>query len=655
MKTRNVKYVIAAIVATAIVGLGIWLYQNQTDSRASASKALEQLEQRESSPEIMRLKDGLKPPTNRWFSSLVFGKTQTAFAYPLSYKAADSGFEVSVPKISSQSDVVTAPHTPDIAVNMKADSYVVSRYDDLSVTSSYNDLANVTVTQGSPFVFLRANKQIDLQVTLANATDLERPNPSTLLFRVNGQRYGIRANDINASGQTKFRLLVRQNGYAAFFAIPNNAADTEVYVAAAQNPLTGTRMQYQRKDGVFDTIYTLETREGQPTAFGGLPHHNFTNGSSGLGSFNTLYGALTMHSGREFAYTARIQAPRQSLDISRITDAQKDKLKQLLAADVSELALAKTDTYFGGKELYRAANLLQIANQLDEEDIRQQLQRTLRGALETWFSPSEGRSSRLFYYDRTLHGVVGVEPAFGSEEFNDHHFHYGYFIYAASILAKYDIGFVQEYGDSVEALVADIANTDPECDTPTLRTYDRFTGHSWASGFADFYDGNNQESSSEAVNAWYALYLWADVTKNDELKDTALWLYGNETNAAKQYWLRDQRNQSGFGEFEHPFVSLAWNGKRDYATFFSPRPQAMLGIQLIPMSPGHLYLQDTAVAKNLDTAPAEGQFADYLIMYGALANPEQALKQADSLQDSEIDDANSRTYLHAWVYSLGSR
>ena len=72
-------------------------------------------------------------------------------------------------------------------------------------------------------------------------------------------------------------------------------------------------------------------------------------------------------------------------------------------------------------------------------------------------------------------------------------------------------------------------------------------------------------------------------------------------------------------------VSLNWGGKRDYATWFSPEPSAMLGIQLLPMGP-------VQVSRPRVTRSASGPtsrrrrpdgydvlFGDYLLMYRALA------------------------------------
>ncbi|HEX7210899.1 MAG TPA: glycosyl hydrolase, partial [Propionibacteriaceae bacterium] len=53
------------------------------------------------------------------------------------------------------------------------------------------------------------------------------------------------------------------------------------------------------------------------------------------------------------------------------------------------------------------------------------------------------------------------------------------------------------------------------------RTFDAYAGHSWASGTAPFADGNNQESSSEAITAWTGLALWAKASANPNLETEA--------------------------------------------------------------------------------------------------------------------------------------
>ena len=70
----------------------------------------------------------------------------------------------------------------------------------------------------------------------------------------------------------------------------------------------------------------------------------------------------------------------------------------------------------------------------------------------------------------------------------------------------------------MDLVAADIAGTATKGLFPDRRPFDAYHAHSWASGTSPFGDGNNQESTSEAVTAWTGLGLWADATRNQPLK-----------------------------------------------------------------------------------------------------------------------------------------
>lgn len=97
-----------------------------------------------------------------------------------------------------------------------------------------------------------------------------------------------------------------------------------------------------------------------------------------------------------------------------------------------------------------------------------------------------------------------------------------------------DPQWAKEWGGMVYEMIGDIANVNRDgkgynANSPTkypfLRNFDIYEGHSWASGVSNYeYDengelvdkkgglsgGNNQESSSEAINAWASLILWGE-------------------------------------------------------------------------------------------------------------------------------------------------
>ena len=86
----------------------------------------------------------------------------------------------------------------------------------------------------------------------------------------------------------------------------------------------------------------------------------------------------------------------------------------------------------------------------------------------------------------------------------------------------------------------------------------------------------------------------------------------------------------------------------------------MLGILLIPMGPFADYLgtaDPERIRAAVDEAAPTGygvQFGDYLLMYRALAGPEDAAAAWDEalrLPDEAVDDASSRSYMLAWIAS----
>ena len=295
-----------------------------------------------------------------------------------------------------------------------------------------------------------------------------------------------------------------------------------------------------------------------------------------------------------------------------------------MAADVAALPDAPADTYFGGKHAYRTAQLLSIASQVGAADAAREAQQQLTDLMRQWtqIDGCDERNAFCFGYDPDWKGIVGQTPAFGSELFNDHHFHYGYFLYAAGVLAAHDPSVIDDLRPVMTLLAADIAGSADTGITPQWRPYDAYASHSWAAGTSEFADGNNQESSSEAVTAWAGLQLWAQAAKDPALEREAAWLLGSEAHAATTYWTNFDTTDPVYDGFEHGVMGINWGGKRDYATWFSAEPSAILGIQLIPMSPSSGYLAgDPDRIRTNVREGGSGPLADYALMYAGLGRP----------------------------------
>lgn len=605
----------------------------------------------------MHLAPYLTPPTNRWFSSLVFDQpSYPVFAYPLAIRTTGEGFELSYPRIHTEPHVVSGAFTKDVGVHFaEADLQPrVESYDDLSVEVAFRRhdtaVAVMRLTQGSPVVPLLF--EADNTLLLGEDTKIEAA-AGWYRLSANGRDYGVTVTDGVTVDLASNSLSGSRNDRVHFFVLPDDGDHTAV-AQAANAAISGTAVSFESSADEVQTTFKLETDTGDPALLGLLPMHQGSESDS-LGSYQTLRGTMQLYQVREHTFGTPVPQLDKQLPLENLSPEERSTLAAHIERDTNDTQFSANDTYFGGKELYRAANLLLLARQLDLNEQAEYLQDTLRSRLQRWLDPrgAEGRTTHSFYYDATLRGIIGQEPSFGSEDFNDHHFHYGYFIYAAAVLSRYDEEFVRQAEPAVEALIDNLAAREQSERFPRLRMFDQYAGHSWASGFAPFYDGNNQESSSEAVNAWYAMYLWAQVTGEDLLEEKARWLYAREVDFALTHYLManpaDHPEREGY---EHEIVSIVWGGKLDYATFFSDAPEAMLAIQLIPMSPGSMYLDDdpTRIKARLEEVGyAAANYRDYLAMYRAFINSEQALEDAANLADDEIDGANSRSYMYAWI------
>ena len=621
--------------------------------------------------EPVRLAPGLVPPTNRWFSGLVFGEEpQPVFPRPLSVGLTGAGFDLGLAAPVTSEKAILAPHVPAVTIDAASAGSQVSAYDDASVTVDLLDeagdaLGSLVIAQGSPLVSLTAVGDLEVTTDVAFETAEAPGGGSTAYGTVEseGRTWAVVAPEGSLDGTA---LVLAAGESATWYALPDDAgtAAEGVLARAAASPVTGTESSYGVGNGIARTTIGYRTVDGEPTAYVTMPHHR--NGEQpersdcGLGTYPSVYGALELCAGSQLTSFAPQREPARTLDVSGISDESRDAVLDQLAADVAATPDAPSDTYFGGKWLYRAATLVTLGEELGADDVVAPLREEVTTALLEWTEPQgcAERDFRCFAYDPTARGVVGLTPSFGSEEFNDHHFHYGYHLAAAGMIAADDPDLAAQLAPVMDVLAQDIAAATASDAFPRMRNFDVYTGHSWASGTAPFADGNNQESSSEAVNAWNGLGLWAQASGQEELELQASYLMSTEA-AAILYWTDLDLEDPVYEGYEHTIATLNWGGKRDYATWFSAEPSAMLGILLIPMGPfaDYLAVDPERIRASVAEAAPGGygvQFGDYLLMYQSLAGPQDAAAawdEAQNLPDTSIDDGSSRAYLLAWIAS----
>jgi endo-1,3(4)-beta-glucanase len=91
-------------------------------------------------------------------------------------------------------------------------------------------------------------------------------------------------------------------------------------------------------------------------------------------------------------------------------------------------------------------------------------------------------------YEKSWKGVVSsagmkgnAGADFGNSFYNDHHFHYGYHVFAAAVIGKFDPTWLQDQRnrDWVNMLIRDYANPAADDYFPFSRSFDWYNGHSW--------------------------------------------------------------------------------------------------------------------------------------------------------------------------------
>ncbi len=223
------------------------------------------------------------------------------------------------------------------------------------------------------------------------------------------------------------------------------------------------------------------------------------------------------------------------------------------------------------------------------------------------------------------------------------------------MIAREDPAWASTYGARVLALLRDIMN--PSTADPyftRFRNFDFFEGHSWAAGLFVFGDGRNQESTSEAVHAWYAASLFGLASGNTDVRNLGRLLFAMETDGARKYWQvrnADTIYPAPFRDFHA--VGVLWGTKVDAVTFFGANPEFVYGIQMLPFTPASEALLDPTWIKDAwpqmssAAAVADQGWRGMLYMAHGVIDKNAAFTEASGL--TSYDDGNSRTNTLYWL------
>ncbi|CAN0000956.1 unnamed protein product [Ectocarpus sp. 4 AP-2014] len=381
-----------------------------------------------------------------------------------------------------------------------------------------------------------------------------------------------------------------------------------------------------------------EGADSPPLIMFALLHHRqaFT-AADGLTDIGTpsLHGQAELAIGDE--WSMKVALPPVSFGVGRpVREEMVADVNEALDEDVKyempkNYLRGEGDTYFSGKMLAKMGRIALIAEEMGRPEDARMVAARLAEASQVWLN---GTAGSPLLYDFRWGGVVtcgcaykkehgcmnGIGPYqcpglsdpgmnFGLGFYNDHHFHFGYHIFAAAIVSKFFPDWGIKHHEAVTLLIRDIANpssSDPFF--PVFRHKDWFLGSSWALGIptlggVPYMNGRNQESSSEAVNAYYAVALYGHVMAQvfssagdpakaqtaSLIRDTGRQLLATEVQSAQIYW---QVANVGTPDLPRVYpeayrphvVGMLWSTLAQMQTWFGAEAWKVYGIQMLPIT-----------------------------------------------------------------------
>jgi endo-1,3(4)-beta-glucanase len=182
--------------------------------------------------------------------------------------------------------------------------------------------------------------------------------------------------------------------------------------------------------------------------------------------------------------------------------------------------------------------------------------------------------------------------------YNDHQFHYGYFVHAAAVIAYLHPDWLNQGMNKiwVDTLIRDYANADVgDAWFPPSRSFDYYNGHSWATGVFSSADGKSEESTSEEAFAAYAMKMWGYVTGDPNMEARGNLQLAIMKNSFNHYFYYDPSNAVQPAQFTPHMVSgILFENKIDHATYFGAWAEYTQGIHMLPISPVTPYLRSSS-------------------------------------------------------------
>ena len=632
----------------------------------------------------------------QWYSSVLYNpKPEALFVQPLTVRPTAAGLEFALPSkevvpTERRDTEIRYPHRDPLQLSPVAfepGQAKLAKASDWSVDISMArgaDQMLVTLAHGSPYVAVQLSRG-DVRLRLPAAAERidAGADARVLALRVKGKAYalfgptGVSWEQVSSSEWLGH--LPAGKGYLSAAALPDEKAETLALLtrhAYAFIQETRVDWRFDAATSQVETTFKASTRTMEGADNGPLlglyPHHWFNNPSVEAklaAGYETVRGKIRLLAASQFKTSVKyhgfvpfwpgVSDPARKAELAELTKTDQRNARRMMLEE-------GRGPYWQGKGLQRILKLMDVVEQQGDLEGRDRLLALVKGRAEQWLA---GEGSTYFHYDKAQGTVASYpEEFFTVEQLNDHHFTYGYWIRAAADIALRDPAWAasDKWGAMVDLLIADIATAKRGgADFPFLRNFDPYEGHSWASGIGMGEMGNNQESSSEAVNAWAGLVLWGEISGRTELRDLGLYLYTTEIEAVNHYWF-DLHGKVFAPEYKNIEVSQVFGGMYAHNTWWIDDPRQIKGINILPITTVSTYLarDPQFVKRNVESLKPEiaifkarGKsvnpadiWQDIFAQYLGLADPAQGLAQWNRWGSFELGDTRSHA-LH-WLQSL---
>lgn len=631
---------------------------------------------RETANRTLYVVDPTRPiPTNDWWTTVLTEQFSGKLpAYPLWLSTSSEGLVVETQTGWEQSDDPNgrgAQHEGRLVVGGVDFSARDAQAEDWSdwglkvlLEQSASAQMSVTIGHGLPLLWVESK---GVQPLIAGAESyFDESGEVTLPFtgnqlgiRVDSVHYGLFAPDGTFFSERDGQLRVEFPGEAQYLILATLPAATDMKFfekhAYAIPRSTKVEWNYQPGGGRVATAWTLDTENlrGETNldviqCF--IPHHykktQLDFEMNELEYFSPR-GKMKCAVGREFGIAWPLKGIATKLPAPRVIDGKENAYQSQVMAQQIDAYAARTnygnDTYWGGKDVVGFAKYMNLALETGNEESFEKLKASLRASLEDWFTYTPGEQEHFFALYEKWGALIGFSPSYWSEDFTDNHFHYGYFTYAAGLLALVDREFAEQYGEIATLVAKHYANYNREDSRfPMFRTFDPWMGHSYAGGLGEG-GGNNQESSSEAMQSWIGLYVLGTALNNKKLRDAGAFGYAIEAQACAEYWFdRDAENLPS--DWSHMISTPVHSNAVGFWTYFSGDPVWMHAINWLPIAPGFYYLvedydyaereyQDMMQQMQVQQIPDSWNsgLGNVVLSYLQLFDPDQAAAEFDRM------------------------